>query len=284
MSATPQTSVVRSVLGADGYRLCYRVWPAGGTPRATLVLLHGVMSHSGWFQPLADHLGGFGLTLVGADRRGSGLNAEGRGDAPSAAVLIEDVRRIIAAERSDGRPVHLAGWCWGAVLAVNVAAGSQEFASLTLMAPGFYPSEAVAAAMKRQDALARDPSCDALAVPITEDMFTRGYHLAAIETDALRCRQITPRFHDVMRKLAVGAALRLGQLELPMLLVLAGADAATDNVHTRRTFAALRRSRVTITEIGGAHGIQFESPDQLARTVASFTAMVDDRVGGRHAG
>jgi alpha-beta hydrolase superfamily lysophospholipase len=284
MSATPQTSVVRSVQGADGYRLCYRVWPADGTPRATLVLLHGVMSHSGWFQPLADHLGGAGLTLVGVDRRGSGLNAEGRGDGPSAAVLIEDVRRIIAAERSDGRPVHLAGWCWGAVLAVNVAAGSQEFASLILMAPGFHPSEAVAAAMKRLDALARDPGCDALAVPIKEDMFTRGYHLAAIEADALRCRQITLRFHDVMRKLAVGAALRLGQLELPMLLVLADADAATDNVHTRRTFAALRRSRVTITEIGGAHGIQFEAPDQLARTVASFTAMVDDPVGGRHAG
>ncbi|WP_161855549.1 alpha/beta hydrolase [Bradyrhizobium sp. CCBAU 051011] len=276
---------MRSVVGADGYSLRYRVWPADEALRATLILLHGVMSHSGWFQPLADHLGEAGLKIIGADRRGSGLNEEGRGDAPSARMLVDDVRRIIAAERSEGRPVHLAGWCWGAVLAVNVAATcQQELASLVLIAPGLHPSEAVTAAMKRQDAIARHPHCGALAIPITEDMFTRGPHLAAIEADELRCRLITPRFHNIMRKLGVGAKLRLGQLDLPMLLVLAGTDEATDNFHTRRTFAALRRSAVTIKEICGSHGLQFEAPDQLADAVASFTAIVGDPADVRHAG
>ena len=105
---------LRSVECADGYRLRYRTWLPAGTPCGTLVLLNGVMSHAGWFQPLACHIAGAGLKLVGADRRGTGLNEDARGDAPSAGALIDDLTRIMDAERTDGVPLHLGGWCWGA--------------------------------------------------------------------------------------------------------------------------------------------------------------------------
>src|SRR4051812_682136 len=96
MGLAPQ---LRSITCADGYVLRYRRWSSGQTPRATLVLLNGVMSHSGWFQPLAHHIVDAGIKLVGADRRGTGLNEIARGDALSAEAVIDDVERIIEAER-----------------------------------------------------------------------------------------------------------------------------------------------------------------------------------------
>lgn len=275
MLAIGLTPRLRSIECADGYLLRYRSWSPAGAPRATLVLLNGVMSHSGWFQSLADQVVGAGLKLVGADRRGTGLNKNARGDAPSAGILIDDVTRIVDAERLDGLPVHLGGWCWGAVLAVNVAAAyKRELASLVLLAPGLYPTEAVAMGMKEQDALARSPGTAWLEIPIAEEMFTRGPYLAFIANDELRCRHVSLRFHGIMRKLAIGAALRLGHLTLPILLVLARADEATDNERTRETFESLTRSPVAIEIIDGAHGLQFEAPVQLAHMLASWNATV----------
>jgi alpha-beta hydrolase superfamily lysophospholipase len=272
---------LRSIECADGYILRYRTWSPAGAPHATFVLLNGVMSHSGWFQPLADHVVARGVKLVGADRRGTGLNERARGDAPSAAMVIDDVLRIIDAERLDGLPVHLAGWCWGAVLAVNVAAAREgDLASLVLLTPGLYPSEAVTLAIKNHDVLARSPTGAAyLDVSIPEEMFTRGSYLAFIADDELRGREVSVRFHRIMRKLAMGAGLRIGKLELPILLVLAQADEATDNARTRQEFELLNRSQVTIEVIDGAHGLQFENPAKLAHVLAAWTEAVRPKAG-----
>ena len=265
---------LRSVECADGYRLRYRTWLPAGTPCGTLVLLNGVMSHAGWFQPLACHIAGAGLKLVGADRRGTGLNEDARGDAPSAGALIDDLTRIMDAERTDGVPLHLGGWCWGAVLAVNMAASYEhELASLLLLAPGLYATETVARGMREQEALVRsDASGTAcLEIPITEAMFTRGPYRDFISGDGLRCRHVTLRFHGIMKKLAMGATLRLGQLKLPKLLVLASADEATDNARTVQAFQQLPGPAVAIETIDGAHGLQFDAPERLARVIVAWT-------------
>lgn len=264
----------RQVVCADGYRLRYLTWTPEGAPRATLVLLNGIMSHAGWFQPLAPGLVRAGLKLVGADRRGTGLNEEGRGDAPSAKALVDDVKAILDAERVAGAPLHLVGWCWGAVLAINVAAEHEgSFASLALLAPGLYPTEALLARMREQEEIRRSspPETPCLESPIREEMFTTGPHLAGfIAKDERRTRLFSPRFHGVMAKMAMGATLRLGQLGLPMLVVLADADLATDNARTARAFERLQRADVSIEHVQSAHGVQFDAPEELARLLLSW--------------
>lgn len=264
----------RQVVCADGYRLRYLTWTPEGAPRATLVLLNGIMSHAGWFQPLAPGLVRAGLKLVGADRRGTGLNEEDRGDAPSAKALVDDVKTILDAERAVDAPLHLVGWCWGAVLAINVAAENEgSFASLALLAPGLYPTEALLARMREQEEIrgSSPPETPCLESPIREDMFTTGPYLASfIAKDEWRTRLFSPRFHGVMAKMAMGATLRLGQLGLPMLVVLADADLATDNAQTARAFERLQRAKVSIEHIQSAHGVQFDAPEELARLLVSW--------------
>jgi alpha-beta hydrolase superfamily lysophospholipase len=286
---------------ADGYPLVYRVWERPErTPTATLVLLNGVMSHSLWFHPVAGPLLDAGFKLVGADRRGSGLNPTARGDAPSGRVLLDDARAIVERERVPGRPLHLVGWCWGAVLAINLAADLVDAAisrepwegsrtlprrtplgepssvhadSLVLLAPGLFPTAELRQRMSAQESAGRSnpPDSPCLESPITEDMFTSGPALAGfIAGDRHRLARFTPRFHDIMGKLGMGARMKLPRLELPILLVLARDDQATDNRETEAGFARLTGGRAVIQQIEGAHGMQFDAPAELARALITW--------------
>src|SRR5690606_6306807 len=123
---------------------------------------------------LAEPLAARGLRVVGADRRGSGRNEIGRGDAPSAAAVLDDAAAIITAARVPGRPLVLVGWCWGAILAVNLAAKLQaEVAGLALLTPGLWPSAEIKAGMAERGAAAAgdDPGAAVLESPITDEMF-----------------------------------------------------------------------------------------------------------------
>jgi lysophospholipase len=259
---------VFQIRSADDYPLQYRVWRGNGDVRSTLVLLNGVMSHSGWFDRFASMLVPHGFKVVGADRRGTGTNEKDRGDAPSAKALVDDVRAIIDKEQVRDRPLHLAGWCWGGVLAINTAfeLGS-SLSSLILLAPGLFSTEALKANMARQD-----PNGAWFENPIEEEMFTRGPLLDGfIRKDPLRTQQFSARFQQVMAKMGMSAQVRLPKIEAPILLILAEDDRATDNDATKKAFERLPPGRATIETVKSAHGIHFEQPEALVESIVRFT-------------
>ena len=59
----PTGALARALPRPDGVELYLREWPmtAGVAARAVLVIAHGYMWHSGYFQPLAEHLTGKGV-------------------------------------------------------------------------------------------------------------------------------------------------------------------------------------------------------------------------------
>ena len=272
--------IEKTVLCPDGYLLQYRTWMPSGIPCATIILVNGIMSHSRWFQPLAESLLLAGFKLIGADRRGTGLNLEARGDAPDAKTLIDDLKCVIDAEHTNGVPLHLIGWCWGAVLAINFAAEHESLlTSLVLLAPGLYPTEVLKVNMRSQEQIRKSspPTTPCLESPIAETMFTDGPFLKNfIANDTERTRHFTPRFYNVMVKMGMGASVRLRQLHLPILLVLADADQATDNIQTMHAFEHIKAPFKLVT-VCSAHGIQFDAPEQLSRILSSW-------IGSEHRG
>jgi acylglycerol lipase len=271
-----QSGSIARTFAADGYDLRYRSWSSTiGESRGVIVLLNGIMSHSLWFFPLAKPLREAGFKLVGADRRGSGANEAARGDAPSSKVLIDDACRIIERERLSDRPLYLVGWCWGAVLAMNLAAElSGRIDGLALLAPGLFPTVELKRRMAEQEPLARGQpeSAPCLESPISEGMFTSGPFLDDfIVKDEHRLARFTPRFLAAMGKLGMGARLALPKLALPILLVLAERDRATDNTETERGFEKAKAARVTRVRLESAHGMQFDVPEALARSIVEWT-------------
>ncbi len=270
---------VLSVVATDGYCLRYRVWP-GVRPRATMVLLHGVMSHSEWLAPLAVRLASTGLKVIGTDRRGSGLNRTDRGDAPSRQQLTADLHEIIKAQRVADQPLYLLGWCWGAVLAINAALEfGPEIAGLALVAPGLFPSEIVRRRLRQQwGRLDRSPHARGRGCvdnPVTEEMFTDGPWLDNfIRKDKTRIQSITPRFLGILMKMGTVATTRLSELKHPILVLLASRDEAVDNDRTLTAFGNLSNKSLCITICDARHGMQFEIPDELTIHVDSWVQRV----------
>lgn len=269
------------VEASDGYDLRHRVWRnPTRRPEASLLALNGIMSNSRWFAPLVQGLLAAGYAVVGADRRGSGPNREARGDAPSAGQLVDDVERILEHSAPDG-PVVLVGWCWGAALAINVAAHrlkrtEHRLAGLVLVTPGLHTTTAVREALAQQQDTLRTAAADDPCVrsPISESMFTAGPALEQfILADDDRLGAMTPRMVEVSGKLATAAIARLRRLELPMLLLLAGQDEATDNAATLATFGRLG-SRVDTVTLPTRHGMQFDAPNAVVEHITRFTSRV----------
>ena len=266
--------VVEATTGADGYPLRFRTWRPEAEPRASIVMLGGIISNAAWHFPLVDAWTDAGFTVVGADRRGSGLNELARGDAPSAAAVIEDAMAVIDAAVPAGQPLLLVGWCWGSILALNLLKPLRDrLTGLVLAAPGLFPSQQVQELSAHHEAEAEGAAEDdpAIASPITEEMFTTGPYLGAwILRDEQRLRHFTPRFRDHMRKLGMGAAMALRKIDIPTLVLLADDDAATDNAAVREKMSKLPEDLVRIETTSGAHAIQFENPEFFTSTVTAF--------------
>ncbi|MEM6296851.1 MAG: alpha/beta fold hydrolase, partial [Myxococcota bacterium] len=266
---------LRSSTVPDGTALTYRVWPASGPARARVGLFNGIMSHSAWFGPLAGGLTDAGLRLIGLDRRGSGLNEAGRGDAPAAGVLVDDALALLDAE-ADETPLFLVGWCWGAALATAVAhALGDRVAGLVLVTPGMFNRPALHAAVEAQSdrIAAAAPEAAVIDSPIDDTMFTRSDALDTfVRADPHRVQTISPRMLAVTKKLATAATIRLRKLSVPVLVLLAEDDEATDNEATEAYFAKLPAERVRVERVPGHHGVQFDAPAETTAAINAFIA------------
>lgn len=262
---------LRKVTAEDGYGLTYRTWRPEGEPKGSIVLFNGIMSHSGWFGPVVAPLLAAGYALVGADRRGSGLNEQARGDAPSAKHIVHDALAVIDDAVPTGQPLLLAGWCWGSILALNLLRPlGERTTALALLTPGLFPTQAVIdAATEGKNAHAgAAEDAPVVPIPIADEMFTDGPSLDSfVRVDPLKLRATTPRFGANTKKLGMGAHMALRKLSVPTLVVMAEHDEATDNDDVQ---TALTKLDVTATTIAGAHGLQFDAPDVLAKTLTDF--------------
>jgi acylglycerol lipase len=260
--------------GAGGRALHYRV-VAADPPRHALLYLHGIESHGGWFLPAARGLAAHGCTTFLVDRRGSGLNRRTEpGDAASAAVLLEDVRRF--REHAGLRSVVLVGLSWGGKLALAAALDQPEgVRAVVLITPGLVSRLDLAWPQKLRllGSLAVGGRAR-VTLPIEAEMFTlTPRFLDFIRNDPDRIRRVTARLllagRDLDRRIRDG----VGALAPPVLLLLAGHDRIVDNERTAALLAPLPAGRLRVrTYAHATHSIPFDDTDELVRDVSAFLA------------
>ncbi len=108
---------------SDGVELqVARFRPASGFVRGTILSLHGIQSHSGWYGRSSRRLADEGWEVWFLDRRGAGRSAGLRGHAPHWTRLVNDVRSVLQIIRlQTAGPVFLQAVSWGGRLAAVVA-------------------------------------------------------------------------------------------------------------------------------------------------------------------
>jgi alpha-beta hydrolase superfamily lysophospholipase len=251
---------------SDGYRAAVRWWRPPN-PRGAVLYFHGIQSHGGWYEASGSHLAEAGLTVLMPDRRGSGLNQQQRGHAPSATRCVDDAADALDAllTASGSAAAHVVGVSWGGKLAVALAsAHGPRVRSISLIAPGLFPRVDVSAPEKFRIAMSlvndRQRPFD---IPLNDPrMFTANpARIAFVEGDALRLTQVTAAFLLAGRRLD-RLAPRFGRTSWngSVHLMLAGRDRIIDNERTSRWLRDLPWEDRQITLYRDAHHtIEFEA-------------------------
>ena len=92
MNTSPRTCTEHHFVTHDGEPLFYRHWPATGTRRGAIMLLHRGHEHSGRVAHIAAELDLPDFDFFAWDARGHGLSPGARGHSPSVGASVRDVQ------------------------------------------------------------------------------------------------------------------------------------------------------------------------------------------------
>jgi alpha-beta hydrolase superfamily lysophospholipase len=125
---------------SDGKAIFVRKWLPSGSPKAILLVAHGMADHSARFERLAAAMAASGWAVYAPDHRGHGKTAaEGElgwmADRDGFSRVRDDLRglALVAKAESEGAPLFLFGHSMGSVLAeLYMAAYGQDLAGCVL--------------------------------------------------------------------------------------------------------------------------------------------------------
>jgi alpha-beta hydrolase superfamily lysophospholipase len=285
LADSPKHFTVEGFTASDHYRLHYRRYAAAknGPARGHVVFLHGIQSHSGWYAHSCSRLAQAGFDISFLDRRGSGMNRENRGDAPSFKRLLRDVAEFIDHVGADAAhsALFLAGISWGAKLALALQCFQPKpLAGIVLICPGLCPKVRPPLGQRLQIAWARVTTPTRLfPIPLNDpELFTSTPRwLDFLRGDSLSLHRATARF--LVESVRLDRYLRRVPklVHAPVLLMLAEKDRIIDNAATRRLAQRLAPEGLRVIEYPGAHHtLEFE-PDP-ERFIADMIDWLQQRV------
>ena len=135
----------------DGLELRTYEWPAAGTPRAHLLLVHGIAEHAGRYPHVAARLATAGITTHAFDQRGFGASGGHRAYIDRWSQYHDDLEDRLAEVRSASRglPVVLYGHSMGGLTALGYVLADPPRALPDLLVLSAPAIDAVVPAWKR---------------------------------------------------------------------------------------------------------------------------------------
>ena len=263
---------LREHIASDGYRLKFRHW-APENPRGIVIALHGIQSHSGWYDYSSRRMAEAGFAVYFPDRRGSGLNGLQRGHAAHGMRLVNDVRslRQLAVDEIQGTaasgvplPITILGISWGGKLAAALAAlFPQEFDRVALLYPGLVARISPTWSQLLRLNLARDLEIVKHHIPIPlEDpaLFTQVPEWQSfIANDPLALHTVSSSFLNAGRELDRLLKIHGSKIIHPTLLMLAEDDAIINNAAVRQRVNQFgTRKLKTQVYAAARHTLEFE--------------------------
>jgi len=225
-----RTAQEETFVGNGGLKIFLRSWRPEGTPRAVVVICHGVNSHGGQYAWTAEQLVDAGFAVYALDLRGRGKSEGERFYVEDVADYVSDVAGAIkiAKSRNAGLPVFLLGHSAGGVVSSVYTLDNQselagficESFAFQVPAPGF-----ALAAIKGLSHVA--PRLPVLKLK-NEDFSRDPKAVEALNNDPLTA-------HEVQPAITVAALVRADErlreefpsITLPVLIMHGTADKAT---------------------------------------------------------
>lgn len=220
----------RKYQNADGLRIAYRTWPATGAPKAAVLIVPGLNSHSGYYGWTANQLAAQGYVVYAVDLRGRGLSDGERFYVDSIDQYVADVDGMMDIVRKEqpNLKVFVLGHSAGGVAACVYTLDHQERVdglvseSFAYQVPA--PDFAIAA-LKGLSHLA--PHAHVLALP--NAAFSRdATAVAAMDADPLIAHETQPtKTVAALARADDRLKASFGEIRVPVLILHGTQDKAT---------------------------------------------------------
>lgn len=207
--------------GLDQFR---RRWLPDGTPRAAMLMVHGIGEHSGRYEHVGASFAEAGVDVLAYDQRGFGKSGGERGHVDAFDDFLSDVEPLIAERRELGVPVILLGHSLGGLVVTAYLVSDRPQPDLAVLS-----SPALAAELpgwQRAGAPVLGAIAPKLKIPADFDgsILSRDVQVQQdYENDPLRVPFSTSRLgREILRKMKA-VATSLDRLRIPTY-VFHGAD------------------------------------------------------------
>jgi alpha-beta hydrolase superfamily lysophospholipase len=263
---------MQTLHASDGMPLQIQEWPAPGTARGTVLIVHGLGEHIGRYGTVAGELNAAGWNVAGYDHRGHGRSGGKRGRIAEDDSMLRDLAVVIDyfRERFPGTFVLLGHSMGGLVVgrfvaesaSRNPAAWSREVDALVMSSPALDPGMS---AFQRLLVAMLGAIAPDLAVGngLKPEWISRDPAVvAAYMADPLVHDRISPR---LARFIADGGALarsRASAWRVPTLLMWAGADRCVAPAGSAAFAAAAPRDLVTGRAFDGLYHEILNEPER----------------------
>ena len=264
--------------GVKGLTLYWQAWLPEETPKAVVVLAHGLAEHSGRYAHVAEHLVTHGYAVYALDHRGHGRSHGRRAQVDRMDYVVDDMHRFAAQVRLDqpGKALFLLGHSMGGGIALAYALKYQdELSGLVLSSPavlfeGVSPLQARAVTIL--SALA--PGMPLLVLDGTavsrDPEVVRAY-----DGDPLNYRgKIPVRTVAELTRSAEQLQEKLGALRLPVLLLHGTEDRLVDAKASRLVHDRASSPDKTLRLYEGLYHEVFNEPER-DRVLADLSGWLD---------
>lgn len=235
---------------------------------AVVLCLHGIESHSGWFENFAVALAGKRIDCVAFDRPGNGSPAPQSDHNESIGAVETDLIKFYSRMRQQYKRVFIVGMSWGGLLAAySLARRSINPDLLVLLVPGIFSNAALPAAdiLMAVVGTLRGKTVE-VALPLRPQDFSDDAAIVAyIKNDRLRRTKASVqllRATLTMQKFLQRADFGAGKPEFWL--------SETDRIIDRFATESYARSRGLLTHVfsNQGHCLILECPDRLATLMA----------------
>ena len=261
---------ISSFITSGGYKLHYRHFQPVGISKGTIVFIHGIQSHGGWYETSCKKFAQAGYRVLFLDRRGSGLNEVSRGDSPSFRTLLDDLKEFLQYQRKEiagATPLILGAISWGGKIAFGLEIRMANLVDgFILLAPGFCPKVHPTRKERFFIALGSLFSPRRLFnIPLNDpELFTSNPAAQKfLKEDPLALRKATARF--LLDSVRLDFYLRIFRTKIskPILLLIAGQDKIIDNEKTIAFVKRFASGSLTVRDYPEAHHtFEFEPEPQ----------------------
>jgi alpha-beta hydrolase superfamily lysophospholipase len=232
--------------------ILYRNWGCS-SPRAAIILIHGLGGHSNNWDFMANFLAGHGISSYAIELKGFG-NTEGvRGHIDSLNTYIKDVRRLYSIVKREHRrlPVFIAGESMGGLIAFLLTIKKPRlFSGMVCMSPGFASRLKFSLLEYLKMVSARFyNSKKQFVMPFTAEMCTRDPECKKIiEDDKLEHRFATPRLLHSILLAQLSSKLFKHKVRTDTLFLLPGNDTFVNSDVSKDIFRGIKFEHKEIIE------------------------------------